>query len=273
MRGSMIVKLRDFERVLFFTGAGLSSESGIPTYRGTGGMWTEYDYREYACQAAFERNPEHVWDFHDKRRAAVAKCDPNRAHDIIAGSGHPVVTQNIDGLHTRSGAREVVELHGCLWRVRCDPCDVIEPDFSLPMNPRKHVCGAYWRPDIVWFEDSLEQQNLKRARALLERCDPPRHDRNVRRRLPRRRPPPHRRRPRRDDGGDQPGGHGSLSFVHAPYARTGEPHARADGVTGFRFPVPGSRSRRGLLSRLDRAPGPGNRASRAGPTGPAREAA
>lgn len=167
----MIVKLADFERVVFFTGAGLSSESGIPTYRGQGGIWKEYDYREYACQTAFDRDPDRVWDFHDKRRAAVAKCDPNRAHEIIAKSGHPVVTQNIDGLHTRSGAKDVVELHGCLWRVRCDPCDVVQPDLGVPMSPRKHTCGAYFRPDIVWFEDSLDHRHLRRARELLEGCD------------------------------------------------------------------------------------------------------
>ncbi len=178
----MIVRLADFDRVLFFTGAGLSSESGIPTYRGQGGIWKEYDYRDYACQTAFDRDPDRVWDFHDKRRAAVAKCDPNRAHEIIAKSGHPVVTQNIDGLHTRAashgggelgaaGVKEVVELHGCLWRVRCDPCNVVQPDFSVPMSPRKHSCGAYFRPDIVWFEDSLDHRNLRRARELLESCD------------------------------------------------------------------------------------------------------
>ncbi len=125
-----IPRLSDFERVVFFTGAGLSAESGIPTYRGRGGIWAAYDYQEYACQPAFERDPDKVWDFHDLRRAAVAKCEPNEGHAIIArhqrerGTDQTgIVTQNIDGLHLRAAAggprAEIVELHGSLWRVRC----------------------------------------------------------------------------------------------------------------------------------------------------------
>src|SRR6185369_9945530 len=102
-----IPKLADYKRIVFFTGAGLSAESGIPTYRGKGGLWAEYDYEEYACQRAFDRDPEKVWDFHDKRRAAVAKCAPNIGHQIIAEvqesqPGTIVITQNIDGLHVKA---------------------------------------------------------------------------------------------------------------------------------------------------------------------------
>jgi len=166
----------DFHRILFFTGAGLSAESGIPTYRGKGGVWTEYDYEDYACQRAFARDPEKVWDFHDKRRAAVARCEPNDGHRIIADvqrerADTAVVTQNIDGLHARSGARDVVELHGSLWRVRCDRERVVRDDVTVPMTPRQCSCGAYWRPDIVWFEDALDPRNLERAQELLLACD------------------------------------------------------------------------------------------------------
>ena len=169
-------RFADFERILFFTGAGLSAESGIPTYRGKGGMWTEYDYEDYACQRAFERDPEKVWDFHDKRRATVGACEPNYGHRIIAEvqrerAGTSVVTQNIDGLHQRSGATDVVELHGSLWRVRCDGENIVRADTSVPMSPRTCTCGAYFRPDIVWFEDSLEHRVVRRARELLESCD------------------------------------------------------------------------------------------------------
>jgi NAD-dependent deacetylase len=169
-------RFRDFQRILFFTGAGLSAESGIPTYRGKGGIWAEYDYEDYACQRAFTRDPEKVWDFHDKRRAAVAKCEPNEGHRIIAEvqrerADTGVVTQNIDGLHARSGARDVVELHGSLWRVRCDREKIVRDDTSVPMTPRQCSCGAYWRPDIVWFEDALDEKNLQRAQELLLACD------------------------------------------------------------------------------------------------------
>ena len=129
-------RLRDFRKIVFFTGAGLSAESGIPTYRGKGGMWTEYDYEDYACQRAFDRDPDKVWDFHDKRRAAVAACEPNAGHRVIAEiqkaqPGTVVVTQNIDGLHARAGSADVVELHGSLWRVRCDPENIVRPDTTV----------------------------------------------------------------------------------------------------------------------------------------------
>ena len=169
-------RFADFQRILFFTGAGLSAESGIPTYRGKGGLWAEYNYQDYACQRAFLRDPEKVWDFHDKRRKVVGGCEPNAGHLVIAEvqrdkPATAVVTQNIDGLHQRSGATGVVELHGSLWRVRCDAERIIRDDTSVPMSPRKCSCGAYWRPDIVWFEDPLRPETLERAQELLERCE------------------------------------------------------------------------------------------------------
>jgi NAD-dependent deacetylase len=172
----MAIRFRDFERIVFFTGAGMSAESGIPTYRGKGGIWTEYNYEDYACQRAFDRAPEKVWDFHDKRRAAVAACAPNPGHRVVStvqGSrpGTTIVTQNIDGMHQRAGAKDVIELHGSLWRVRCDSCAKVRPDESMPMSPRQCDCGAYWRPDIVWFEDSLDERVIRRAEAALAGCD------------------------------------------------------------------------------------------------------
>ena len=170
------LRLRDFDRIVFFTGAGMSAESGIPTYRGSGGIWKEYAYEEYACQRAFERDPEKVWDFHDKRRAAVAACEPNAGHRVVAEvqAGRPgtiVVTQNIDGLHQRAGTKEVIELHGSLWRVRCDDEGLVRDDHSLPMSPRRCSCGAYLRPDIVWFEDTLDARVVRRASEALDGCD------------------------------------------------------------------------------------------------------
>ena len=170
------IRFSDFERIVFFTGAGMSAESGIPTYRGKGGMWAEYDYEDYACQRAFDRDPEKVWDFHDKRRAAVSACAPNPGHLIVAEvqrkkPGTIVVTQNIDGMHQRAGATHVAELHGSMWRVRCDHEGIVRDDTSVPMSPRKCDCGRYWRPDIVWFEDPLDHRVVRRAREALEQCD------------------------------------------------------------------------------------------------------
>lgn len=171
-----MLRFSDFERIVFFTGAGMSAESGIPTYRGRGGIWAEYNYEDYACQRAFDRDPERVWDFHDKRRAAVSACAPNPGHRVIAEVQRSkpstvVVTQNIDGMHQRAGATDVAELHGSLWRVRCDDESIVRDDATVPMNPRRCSCGASSRPDIVWFEDQLDHRVVRRAREALEACD------------------------------------------------------------------------------------------------------
>lgn len=171
------LRLADFRHVVFFTGAGLSAESGIPTYRGHGGIWKQYNYEDYACQRAFETDPNKVWDFHDQRRQKIASCEPNAGHQVIAElqrtreSAVGIITQNIDGLHQRAGATEVVELHGSLWRVRCDREGMVRSDFTVPANPRWCSCGQPFRPDIVWFGDSLNARNLKTAMALLSGCD------------------------------------------------------------------------------------------------------
>jgi NAD-dependent deacetylase len=172
----MTPRLADFERIVFFTGAGLSAESGIPTYRGQGGIWNEYNYEDYACQRAFDRDPDKVWDFHDKRRAAVAACAPNAGHRAISSVQQDkpatvVITQNIDGLHVRAGSRDLIELHGSLWRVRCDREGTVRDDTSVPMQPRRCPCGAYLRPDIVWFEDQLDHRVLGRAQEALAQAD------------------------------------------------------------------------------------------------------
>lgn len=170
-----MIKFADYKRIVFFTGAGLSAESGIPTYRGVGGTWRNYNYEEVACQKAFDETPEKVWDFHDARRAFVAGCNPNRAHEVIAQvqKSNPetvIITQNIDGLHQRAGATNVVELHGSLWRVRCT-CGIEREDLTSPIADRKCECGQFLRPDIVWFGDWLEEKNLRAAKEALAACD------------------------------------------------------------------------------------------------------
>jgi len=171
-----MIRVSNYRRVVFFTGAGMSAESGIPTYRGKGGVWAEYDYEEYACQRAFDRDPERVWDFHDKRRAAVAACQPNPGHLVVAKlqAAKPdtvILTQNIDGMHQRAGAAVLAELHGSLWRVRCDREGTVQENHDLPIRPRRCACGAYLRPDIVWFEDALKADVVERAIAALQACD------------------------------------------------------------------------------------------------------
>lgn len=170
------MRASDFERVVFFTGAGISAESGVPTYRGAGGLWHEYRPEEYACQEAFERDPEKVWDFHDKRRQLTGACAPNAGHEAIARfearrPSTTVVTQNIDGLHARAGSRNVYELHGSMWRIRCERCRTLVDNRDVPLVPRTCACGAYWRPDIVWFGDMLPMDVVSAAEEAIRSCD------------------------------------------------------------------------------------------------------
>ncbi|NVB40086.1 NAD-dependent deacylase [Pseudenhygromyxa sp. WMMC2535] len=175
---SAALDIRDFERVVFFTGAGMSAESGVPTYRGKGGIWKSYDYQNCACQEAFERDPEYVWEFHNYRRGLVSKCAPNLGHQLITRCQQQlpsvrVVTQNIDGLHQAAGSVDVLELHGSLWRVHCEACGWSEEDHAAPVLAlRCPACGdAYKRPGIVWFGDPLNEAVIREVADALAACD------------------------------------------------------------------------------------------------------
>lgn len=169
--------LADFGSILFFTGAGLSAECGIPTYRGHGGVWSQYNYEDYACQRAFQRDPAQVLDFHELRRARVLECQPHAGHRHLARlqAAVPqvrVVTQNIDGMLQRAGLRVDAELHGSLWRQRC-PSHGLRED--LDAGPYRHRrcpdCGAWLRPDITWFEDAVDEEVFAHTRRLVAGCD------------------------------------------------------------------------------------------------------
>lgn len=171
------LNLAEYRSVLFFTGAGLSAESGIPTYRGHGGVWSQYNYEDYACQRAFQRDPEKVLDFHEVRRTRVLECQPHAGHRHLTRlqAAFPqlrVVTQNIDGMLQRAGLRVEGELHGSLWRQRC-PSHGLRED--LQAGPYRHRrcedCGAWLRPDITWFEDMVDEAVFERTRRLVADCD------------------------------------------------------------------------------------------------------
>ena len=184
---AMSLRIADFSRIVFFTGAGMSAESGVPTYRGKGGIWKEYDYESCACQRAFEHDPEHVWEFHNYRRGIVGNCAPNDGHRLVARCeavlpNVTVVTQNIDGLHQAAGSKNVLELHGSLWKLRCDRCGWRGEDRSAPVEdllcPVCKTTGeagdegpAYKRPDIVWFGDNLRIDVIEKVRDALVACD------------------------------------------------------------------------------------------------------
>src|SRR5512132_3070247 len=149
--------LRDARFVAVLTGAGVSAESGVPTFRDAQtGLWAKYDPRELATPEAFARNPKLVWEWYAQRRAMVSKAVPNAAHTALADleqrvSGFLLATQNVDGLHRRAGSRKLVELHGNILRVRCSSCGVHAKEWGSGSPPRCDLCDAYLRPDVVWF--------------------------------------------------------------------------------------------------------------------------
>ena len=166
----------DYSSIVFFTGAGMSAESGIPTYRGAGGIWHEYHWEEYACQQAFDTDPDKVLDFHELRRAKVRECRPHRGHDIITRiqKQHPdcwIVTQNIDGMHQHAGSGNVVELHGSLWRLRCEQHGVVEDHGDKYKIRRCPDCSNPLRPDITWFNDMLDSMVLQKTHELVMRAE------------------------------------------------------------------------------------------------------
>ena len=163
---------------IVFTGAGISAESGIPTFRGAGGLWERHRPEELATPEAFARDPELVWRWYRWRQEVVYRAEPNPGHRAIAelealGVVKAVITQNVDGLHQRAGSRDVVELHGSLWRARCVRCGAVyrldKPVEEIP--PRCPRCGGLLRPDVVWFGEPLPQDAWERAVELASRSD------------------------------------------------------------------------------------------------------
>ncbi len=156
-----------------FTGAGVSAESGVPTFRGRDGLWKRFRPEELATPEAFERNPRLVWEWYRWRMEIIARARPNPAHLALAeleklGLLRCVITQNVDGLHREAGQQCLVELHGNIWRARCTKCGhrVVfrEPPREIP--PRCPRCGALLRPDVVWFGEPLPEQEWRQALQL-----------------------------------------------------------------------------------------------------------
>jgi len=152
------------------TGAGVSRESGIATFRDAGGLWEGVDPAEVATPEAFQRDPARVWRFYDARRAQAADAEPNAAHRAIAAieaTGRPflLATQNVDGLHERAGQRGMVRLHGTLWKVRCTTCGLVTEDRRVPLVPLPPLCacGGLLRPEVVWFGEVLPMDAFGRA--------------------------------------------------------------------------------------------------------------
>ncbi|QGY38752.1 NAD-dependent protein deacylase [Pseudodesulfovibrio cashew] len=155
------------KRVVALTGAGVSAESGVPTFRGRDGLWRNHRPEDLARPDAFKAHPELVWEFYNWRRELVAGCKPNAAHYALAELERQVpnfllITQNVDGLHAEAGSVKLMEMHGSLWRVRCTKCThAREERDPLPPLPECPVCGHLLRPGVVWFGEPLVPGVLK----------------------------------------------------------------------------------------------------------------
>jgi NAD-dependent deacetylase len=169
--------LRGDEPILVLTGAGVSAESGLATFRGPGGIWEGHEPGTLATPEAFARDPETVWRFYAWRRAQALRARPNAAHEAIAAldgrrGEFLLATQNVDGLHARAGSRRLVELHGTLWRLRCSAegteRDDVREDLG-PLPPRC-ACGALLRPAVVWFGETLPAEAFRSAVRAAERA-------------------------------------------------------------------------------------------------------
>ncbi len=174
----LISALRDASSVLVLTGSGISAESGLPTFRGVGGLWRTHRVEELASPEGFERDPVLVWTWYNERKAAHSRALPNAGHIALARlenlvSDFTLATQNVDSLHSRAGSRNVVELHGSLRETRCTRCGVRRPlpEEGLALDAIEHDCGGRLRPDIVWFGEALPPAAGTLARAAASRAE------------------------------------------------------------------------------------------------------
>jgi NAD-dependent deacetylase len=170
--------LAEAEHVCVLTGAGISAESGVPVFRGPGGLWRQYRAEELATPEAFATDPRLVWEWYDWRRSVVARAESNAGHraltELEARAGEfTLVTQNVDGLHERAGSRRVLKLHGDLWTLRCIGCGVESVNREVPLweLPPRCACGALLRPGVVWFGEALPADVLEAAFAAAGRAE------------------------------------------------------------------------------------------------------
>jgi NAD-dependent deacetylase len=164
--------------VAALTGAGVSAESGVPTFRGAGGLWRTHRAEDLATPEAFARDPKLVWEWYDWRRGRIAAARPNPAHRALVALEQrlprfTLVTQNVDGLHDLAGSRNVIRLHGDLWTIRCTRCGAGRSDRTHPLQPLPPVCacGGIERPGVVWFGEALPEGALESAVAAVDAAE------------------------------------------------------------------------------------------------------
>jgi len=173
----VVQRLSGLTRLCCLTGAGISAESGVPTFRGRGGLWQGHRAEDLATPQAFAQDPQLVWRFYNHRREALRACKPNPAHVALAEfeglvEHWTLVTQNVDGLHRQAGSRNVIELHGNIWRLRCLKCaaefDTVGQ--TLGELPKCEACEGLLRPAVVWFGELLPEGALAAAQQAVSSC-------------------------------------------------------------------------------------------------------
>lgn len=168
-------------RVLVLTGAGVSAESGVPTFRGSDGLWEGHRVEDVASPEGWHADPLLVWRFYSLRREAALKVQPNPGHVALAqlerrlGERFLLATQNVDGLHARAGSKRLLAIHGELFQSRCERCELPfadEKTYLEPPLPRCATCQGAVRPNIVWFGELLDPTHLRRVGAFIEEAGP-----------------------------------------------------------------------------------------------------
>jgi len=175
----MVIKyILTSKHLVAFTGAGVSAESGVPTFRGSNGLWKRFKPEELATPEAFRMDPLRVWEWYKWRMKIISHAKPNPAHYALAkleklGILKCIITQNVDGLHQKAGSQNVIELHGSIWRVKCTRCNykgkVEKPPEKIP--PKCPKCNSLLRPDVVWFGEPLPQREWSKAVSEALKCD------------------------------------------------------------------------------------------------------
>ena len=172
--------LRDSQKIFVLTGAGISAESGISTFRGQGGLWDKVDPMKMATPEAFSEDPKKVWEWYEARRRQIAGAEPNGGHEVIAWMEEffpqvTLATQNVDRLHQKAGSRNPLELHGSLWMVRCTgspSCGEWEDRHELTnLPPKCPQCGSLARPGVIWFGEGLPHEIWAQAEKAAGECD------------------------------------------------------------------------------------------------------
>ncbi len=175
-------RIAEAQAITVLTGAGISADSGIPTFRGEDGLWRNFRAEDLATPAAFARDPHLVWEWYDWRRGLIASKSPNAGHHTLAEiekrcNRFTLITQNVDGFHALAGNRNLVELHGNIWKVRCTQCRAVSINRDVPIQILPYCkdnngsCGGLLRPHIVWFGESLDTQDIEKSMTALQSCD------------------------------------------------------------------------------------------------------